>query len=102
MHRAMGLEPTEYDYQVFRITSEISKQVFPLTLDIDNPAFRAGLDRLCEISEAGERAKAEGGLLGRIKHAAALARAFGVFTRLYLLPVKSHELPAQVRVAPAW
>jgi hypothetical protein len=24
------------------------------------------------------------------------------FARLYLLPVKRHELPANVRVAPAW
>ena len=26
------------------------RQVFPLSLDIDNPAFRAGLERLCELS----------------------------------------------------
>jgi magnesium-protoporphyrin IX monomethyl ester (oxidative) cyclase len=28
--------------------------------------------------------------------------AFGTFARLYLLPVKRHDLPQQVRVAPAW
>jgi hypothetical protein len=31
-------------------------------------------------------------------HAAAVA----TFVRLYLLPVKRHDLPAQMRVAPAW
>ena len=46
LHVAMGLDPDEYDFTVFRITSEISKQVFPITLDTDHPAFRRGLARL--------------------------------------------------------
>ncbi len=41
-HRALGVDPKEYDFQVFAITSEISRQVFPLTLDIDNPGFGPG------------------------------------------------------------
>jgi magnesium-protoporphyrin IX monomethyl ester (oxidative) cyclase len=102
MHQAMGFDPTEYDYTVFRITSEISKQVFPLTLDIDHPAFREGMDRLCRISAAAEKAKAQGGLVGTLKRAAWAVAGFGVFARLYLLPVKSNALPQQVRMAPAW
>ncbi|MBL8330327.1 MAG: magnesium-protoporphyrin IX monomethyl ester (oxidative) cyclase, partial [Rubrivivax sp.] len=46
LHEAMGLDSTDYDYKVFRITSEISKQVFPISLDIDHPAFRAGMEKL--------------------------------------------------------
>jgi magnesium-protoporphyrin IX monomethyl ester (oxidative) cyclase len=102
MHEAFGLDPDTYDYAVFRITSEISKQVFPLTLDIDHPAFRSGLKRLCRLAAVSERAKARGGILGWATRGAAAVAGAAVFARLYLLPVKRHTLPAQIRVAPAW
>lgn len=101
MHKAMGIDTKDYDYEVFRITSEISRQVFPLSLDIDHPVFRAGMERLRELSVKAEAAK-ERGLLGQLKAAACHVAAFGTFARLYLLPVKRHDLPQQVRVAPAW
>ena len=31
-HKAMGMDPTDYDYKVFRITNDITRQVFPLVL----------------------------------------------------------------------
>ena len=40
LHKALNLSPTEYDMQVFEITTEISKQVFPVLLDIKNPIFK--------------------------------------------------------------
>ena len=102
LKQAMGLEPTAYDYEVFRITSEISKQVFPLSLDIDNPAFRNGMTRLVDLSQRMEAAKARGGLLGRLQQAGLALAGAAAFARLYLLPVHQHTLPQQVRVAPAW
>jgi magnesium-protoporphyrin IX monomethyl ester (oxidative) cyclase len=102
LHDAMGLESTEYDYTVFRITSEISKQVFPLTLDIDHPVFRAGMDRLFRLSHHMERAKQQGGLVGVVKRAGYGLAAAVTFARLYLLPTVPNELPQQVRMAPAW
>jgi magnesium-protoporphyrin IX monomethyl ester (oxidative) cyclase len=102
LKQAMGLEPTEYDYTVFRITSEISKQVFPISLDIDNPAFRAGMDRLFKLSQRMDAAKARGGIVGRLQQAGLAVAAVATFARVYLLPVQHHELPRDVRVAPAW
>jgi magnesium-protoporphyrin IX monomethyl ester (oxidative) cyclase len=102
MHQAFGIDTTTYDYEVFRVTSEISRQVFPLTLDIDHPSFRAGMDRLCRISAAADRAKARGGVVGAIKRAGCAVAGAAVFARLFLLPVRRHDLPAQVRVVPVW
>jgi magnesium-protoporphyrin IX monomethyl ester (oxidative) cyclase len=102
MYDAFGMDPTDYDYKVFRITTDISKQVFPLSLDIDNPKFRRGLDRLLMISKAVDAAKKQGGLIGGIKRAALAAAAAANFARLYFLPAQHHALPAEVRMAPAW
>ncbi len=46
-----------------------------------------------------------GGDSGTLKQAGTpvtQVRAFGTFARMFLVPVKSHELPKQVRVAPVW
>jgi magnesium-protoporphyrin IX monomethyl ester (oxidative) cyclase len=102
MHEAFAMDPTEYDYTVFRITSDISKQVFPLSLDIDSPKFRAGLERLLRISQATDRAKARGGMIGGVQRLGLGCAAAAVFMRLYVLPVQHHALPEHVRMAPAW
>ena len=102
MHSAMGMDPTEYDYQVFRITSEITKQVFPLTLNIDDPRFRAGLERMRRISLASDAARVQGGLMGGIKRVGCGLAAGATFVRLYCLPAQPNALPDNPRVAPAW
>jgi magnesium-protoporphyrin IX monomethyl ester (oxidative) cyclase len=102
MHDAMGLDATTYDYEVFRITSEISKQVFPLTLDTDHPVFRAGMTKLCVLQEKMDAAKARGGIVGRLQQAGCAVAAFGTFARLYFLPTKPHALPQKIHLAPAW
>jgi magnesium-protoporphyrin IX monomethyl ester (oxidative) cyclase len=102
LHEAFGLDPTEYDYTVFRITSEISRQVFPLTLDIDDPRFRTGLERLRRFALGMEAARARGGVLGRLRQAGFAIASAATFARLYLLPVKHNALPQFARLAPAW
>ena len=101
-HEALGMHPTEYDMRVFRVTSDISKQVFPITLDIENPRFLAGLERLRMISEAIADAREQGGLLSKVKRAGLSAQAALTFARLFLLPVKPNALPREICLQPAW
>lgn len=102
LHEAMGLESTTYDHAVFRITNDICRQVFPVEIDIDHPGFHRGMARLLEISQANDRATARGGVLGALQRGVCAVQAVGAFARLFLLPVKRHELPADVRLAPTW
>ena len=76
--------------------------MFPISLDIDNPVFRAGLSRLFDVQTRIDAAKAQGGVLGFIKRAGWAVVGVATFARLYTLPMLRHELPADVRVAPAW
>ncbi len=101
-HKALGMDPTDYDYRVFSICSEITKQVFPFTLDIDHPGFRGAMEQLRRAVEGMSAAKTEGGLLSwpkRIAHGLSAATAM---ISLYLLPTISHETPRNVRLTAAW
>ena len=102
LHEAMGFESTDYDYEVFRITSDISRQVFPIEVDIEHPTFRACMTRLVDIAVADALAKKKGGVLGGLQHAWCVSRAVLTFARLYLVPVKRRSLPQDMRVQPTW
>ena len=102
LHHAMGLDSTQYDYKVFQITNEITRQVFPIALDIDHPAFRDGLTHLVTIAAAYDDAKAKKGLVARVQQAWHGARAAVQFARLFVLPVKSQALPARTILRPTW
>jgi magnesium-protoporphyrin IX monomethyl ester (oxidative) cyclase len=84
------------------VTSEISRQVFPLTLDLDNPKFHEGLERLRRIAQASADAKAKGGVIGGLKRIGLAGAAGLTFVRLYLLPTRGNALPERIRLAPAW
>jgi magnesium-protoporphyrin IX monomethyl ester (oxidative) cyclase len=102
LHEALGLKTAEYDFEVFRITTECTKQVFPISLDTDNPGFRRLLESLLKTSTAIDAAKAEGGIFGKLKQAAHTVVGVTTFVRLYLMPVHHHALPQQIRMVPAW
>jgi len=99
---ALGVDPTDYDLEVFRKTSAISQQVFPLVLDTDNPRFRQRLETIFRNTVALGEARQKGGLGGRLRVAGLmLANAF-TFARLYLMPVKPNPLPDHFRLQPTY
>lgn len=102
MHEAFGMDIVDYDMKVFAITSAISRQVFPFTLDIDNPAFLRNLNRLLALSRENEALKQRGGLGARLARVGVAAKAALAFGRLYCMPTVRNELPSNVRMVPAW
>ena len=101
-HKALGIDPSDYDQRVFAICSQITRQVFPVVLDTDSPRFVAGLERLRRIAARIDAAKRRGGVVGRLQRIGLTAAAGLAFARLYLVPAERNEAPATVRLAPAW
>ncbi len=101
-HDALGLDPTDYDYRVFRICSDISRQVFPVELDTDDPRFRRKMEALRRAAVRIEEGKARGGIVGGLKRLSGMVGAASAFARMYFHRARKHELPATVRMQPAW
>ncbi len=101
-HKALNVDPSEYGFQVFKITSEISRQVFPVELDLDNPLFKERLEKLVGINARINEAKARGGLGGMIKRVGGMAAAATTFARLYFMSPKKVPEPETIRLSPAW
>ncbi|KWV90916.1 magnesium-protoporphyrin IX monomethyl ester (oxidative) cyclase [Erythrobacter sp. YT30] len=101
-HKALGIDPTEYDYKVFDICNQISRQVYPVELDIDNPKFRARMEALRQASIRIEDGKAQGGIGGLLKRISGMAGAGYNFARMYFQTPKRNVLPQTIRLQPAW
>jgi magnesium-protoporphyrin IX monomethyl ester (oxidative) cyclase len=101
-HKALGVDIDWYDAEVFRVTTEISRQVFPVEIDLQNPRWTAGLKRMRAAFDAMDAAKREGGVAGRLKGWAAGAKAATAFAQLYFIPVKKNVLPASSRLQPSY
>jgi magnesium-protoporphyrin IX monomethyl ester (oxidative) cyclase len=94
-HAALGVDPTDYDYKVFRICSEITRQVFPIVVDIDHPRSKAAFERLFVITQKMETA----GLIGKLGLGLQAAAAF---VALYSVPSIPNETPGDVLLSPVW
>jgi magnesium-protoporphyrin IX monomethyl ester (oxidative) cyclase len=96
------MTPTEYDREVFRITEEICRQVFPVTLDVDSPGFMEGLDRLWRISEEMNALRHKGDVVSRIRQLGLNASAAWTFGKLFFRRPRKHALSSEIRLAPVW
>lgn len=102
-HKALGIDIDWYDREVLRKTSEISRQIFPFELDLDNPAWDRNLKKLRAASAAMDRAQQRGGVMGSLMKIPAGARAAKAFASLYLIPVKpEHQIAEDSRLAPSY
>jgi magnesium-protoporphyrin IX monomethyl ester (oxidative) cyclase len=102
LHQAFGFDPTDYDLRVLKITSEVTRQIFPFTLNLDDPRFLAGLDRLASIAAASAAAQRRGGIVGKLQRVGLSLAGAATFARLYLLPTINNDAPEQVRLVPGW
>ena len=101
-HAALGVDPTAYDHEVFAMTSQMTRQTFPLTIDTDTPVFRQILETMRKLARGIEAAKRQGGVVGTVKRAGLTAAVAFNFVRLYLQPVEGNQMPATVRLQPIW
>lgn len=98
-HEALGVDTDWYAHEVFTKTSKLSEQIFPITLDIDNPRWEAGLKRLQKANVDLADAKKQG---RRFAQLGASIRAGLAFLELFTIPSKKHAVPAKTRLEPAY
>jgi len=101
-YRGLGIDPSNFGHQVFHITSEICRQIFPVLLDLDNPRFAQLLEKLRRTDVQMEALQTEKPLFWRLRKLALTASAGVTIARLYFLPTRRNVLPSDVRMVPAW
>ncbi len=101
-HAALDVDPAWYGQEVFRKTSEISRQVFPLTLDIDHPRWIRGLERLDRANRQIAAAKKRSGMGAKLSQWAGSAKAGAAFLSLLFIPSIPSEVPESTRMEPAY
>jgi len=101
-HKALGIDPEAYGMEVFRLTVEISKQVFPVLVDVDHPSFLRALRGMLAASVRLDALAREGGVLSVLRGVVVRVGIAKLFVSLLLLPTKKNTLPIQVRLAPTW
>lgn len=98
-HQALGVDTDWYAHEVFTKTSELSKQIFPITLDIDSPKWLPTLKKLQAANVDLAKAEKSG---AKIAAMSARLRAAKAFVTLFLIPAKRHDVPSVTRLEPCY
>ncbi|MBC6442233.1 MAG: magnesium-protoporphyrin IX monomethyl ester (oxidative) cyclase [Rhodobacteraceae bacterium] len=101
-HEALNVDMEWYGQEVFRKTSEISKQIFPITLDIDHRNWKPLLRRMQNANARIAEAREKGGLAGKFGVIAGSIKAGTAFVRLLLIPSIPNEVPVSTRLEPVY
>jgi magnesium-protoporphyrin IX monomethyl ester (oxidative) cyclase len=98
-HAALGVDPDWYAHEVFTKTSTLTRQIFPITLDIDHPRWQRNLEKMQKANVDLAQATKDGKFFAKL---GAQARAVSAFVALITIPAKQHKVPAQTRLEPAY
>ncbi|WP_121633957.1 magnesium-protoporphyrin IX monomethyl ester (oxidative) cyclase [Tropicibacter alexandrii] len=101
-HEALGVDTDWYAQEVFRKTSDLSKQIFPITLDIDHPRWMPGLKRLQKANADLAVAMTRTGPAAMAARLSARTRAASAFAGLLTIPAVRQDVPKQTRMEPCY
>ena len=99
---AMGVDVDDYDRRVIALTNQISRQVFPVVLDVESDKWWALLERLHQNNRRIADCEKAGGLANKLRAAALRADCGVTFLRAYLVRPVENAPPADVRMQPVW
>jgi magnesium-protoporphyrin IX monomethyl ester (oxidative) cyclase len=99
----MGVDVDDYDRRVIALTNQISRQVFPVVLDVENDRAVGAVRALHQNTPAHRReARRRAGLANKLRAAALRADCGVTFLRAYLVRPVENAPPADVRMQPVW
>ena len=101
-HDALGVDVDWYGQEVFRKTSDLSAQIFPMMLDIDHPMWLPTLKRLQKANADLAVAEKKTGLARVLGKASGTTRAAAAFVTLFMIPVVKSTPPENVRMEPSY
>ncbi|MBC8086796.1 MAG: magnesium-protoporphyrin IX monomethyl ester (oxidative) cyclase [Phycisphaerae bacterium] len=101
-YEAMGFSVDDYDQRVIKLTSQITAQVFPVSLPVDNPAFWSRMQSIAANTDALTKARERGGLMGKLQAGQLLASNAYQLLRLYTMRVTQNAYRPDPRMAPVW
>ncbi|GAQ81067.1 Putative magnesium-protoporphyrin IX monomethyl ester cyclase [Klebsormidium nitens] len=87
-YESIGLNTKQYDMHVIIETNKTAARLFPAVLDVENPKFQAGLDRLCDLNTRLKAAQKSGDpkWLRNLKLVPVVAGIAAEILGLYMMP----------------
>ena len=99
---AMGIDVDDYDRRVIALTNQISRQCFPVVLDVEDDRLWAHFHRLYENTVRIAECEKAGGVVNKLRAAALRLDCGLTFVRAYLRSPLANALPTDVRLQPVW